>query len=90
VDSAVVRLVPREPTLVAASEEVGLRRFTQGVFGFRRKQMVRVLRELRGVSAEAARDLLRTAGIAAEARPEALSPEDFLRMFRTVAGDGEP
>lgn len=88
VDSAVVRLVPREPALVAAGEEAGLRRFTQGIFGFRRKQMVRVLRELRGLSAEAAQDVLRSVGIAAEVRPETLLPEDFLRLFRAVLGDG--
>ena len=50
VDSAVVRLVPLEEPLVRDAETAGFRRFVTGMFGFRRKQLLRGLRELTGWS----------------------------------------
>jgi 16S rRNA (adenine1518-N6/adenine1519-N6)-dimethyltransferase len=84
VDSAVVRIVPREPALIAGGEEADLRTFTQGVFGFRRKQMVRVLRELRGLSGAAAQEVLTRLAIPGDVRPETLSPETFVDLFRAL------
>lgn len=86
VDSAIVRLEPRVPPLMHDDEVTPLRSFVQGVFGFRRKQMVRVLRELRGLDAEVAQECLGRAAIPADVRPETLPPEDFLRLFRVVEG----
>ena len=48
VDSAVVRLTPLDQPLVRDDETAGFRRFVTGIFGFRRKQLGRGLRELTG------------------------------------------
>ncbi|HSA55956.1 MAG TPA: 16S rRNA (adenine(1518)-N(6)/adenine(1519)-N(6))-dimethyltransferase RsmA [Gemmatimonadaceae bacterium] len=84
VDSAVVRLLPRVHPLLSDDEAAPLRHFIQGIFGFRRKQMVRVLRELRGVDADAARRVLSAAAVAPDVRPETLPPDAFLRLFRAL------
>ena len=81
VESAVVRLTPRAMPLVPADSLAGFRRFVQAAFSQRRKQMVRVLRSVRGLSAEKSTELLETAGIDQTARPEAVSPEEFGRLF---------
>jgi 16S rRNA (adenine1518-N6/adenine1519-N6)-dimethyltransferase len=57
------------------------RTFVQAAFGQRRKQMVRVLRSVRGLSPEKSAELLQTAGIEPTARPEVVSPEEFARLF---------
>jgi 16S rRNA (adenine1518-N6/adenine1519-N6)-dimethyltransferase len=85
VESAVVKVIPRATPLVSASEEQPFREFVQGAFGFRRKQMRRVVRELRDLSAEQADEVLAKAGIAPDVRPETLSPEEFVSLFRLVA-----
>lgn len=84
VDSAIVRLEPLASPLVAASEEQPFRRFVQGAFGLRRKQLVRVIRALRALDAPQAGELLASLGLAAAARPEVLSPSDFVRLFRAL------
>ena len=81
VDSAVVRLTPRLKSLVPAESLRGFRTFIQAAFSQRRKQMLRVLRSVRGLSAEKSAELLQTAGIDPTARPETISPEDFARLF---------
>lgn len=85
VDSAVICLEPRTPPRVLGQEEGPIGRFIQGVFGFRRKQMVRVLRELRDLDADSAHRALAEAAIAPDVRPETLPPEDFLRLFRVLS-----
>jgi 16S rRNA (adenine1518-N6/adenine1519-N6)-dimethyltransferase len=82
VESAVVRLVPRSDPVVREDEEEGFRAFVQGAFGFRRKQMRRVLRGLWDVDAVAADEVLAKAGVDPMARPETLSPELFARLVR--------
>lgn len=82
VESAVVRIVPRADPVVRADEEDGFRALVQGAFGFRRKQMRRVIRGLWDVDAAVAEDVLGTAGIDPMARPETLSPELFARLLR--------
>ncbi|HJP61104.1 MAG TPA: 16S rRNA (adenine(1518)-N(6)/adenine(1519)-N(6))-dimethyltransferase RsmA [Gemmatimonadaceae bacterium] len=81
VESAVVRLTPRAKPLVPAESLRGFRTFVQATFSQRRKQLLRVLRSVRGLSAERSGELLQTAGIDPTARPEAISPEDFARLF---------
>ena len=48
VDSAVLRLTPLADPLVEPAEQWSFRRLVVGLFGFRRKQMARGLRELTG------------------------------------------
>jgi 16S rRNA (adenine1518-N6/adenine1519-N6)-dimethyltransferase len=87
VESAVVRITPRETTGVPVALEEKFRRMVQGAFAQRRKQMGRVLRSLASLDAPAADALLMGIGIAPEARPETLSPEDFARLFAALSPD---
>jgi len=84
VESAVVRLSPLEHSLVPADSLDSFRTFVQAAFGQRRKQMQRVLRSLRGVSAEQANAILERVGIESTARPEVVSPEQFAKLFRVL------
>lgn len=84
VDSAVVRITPRPEPVVSADEEQGFRELVQGAFGMRRKQMRRVLRGLRPMTAEQADDVLNDAGIASDVRPETLAPEKFAALYRLL------
>ena len=54
VDSAVVRFIPLKRPLIEDQEVAGFRRFTVGMFSYRRKQLARGIRELTGFSAEQA------------------------------------
>ena len=82
VESAVMRIVPRSDPLVPGEEEAPFRTMVVGAFGFRRKQMQRVVRELWGLGAGEAAEILRSAAIDAAARPEVLTPSDFARLLR--------
>jgi 16S rRNA (adenine1518-N6/adenine1519-N6)-dimethyltransferase len=84
VESAVVRIEPRIDPVVAPDEEEDFRAFVQGAFGFRRKQMGRVLRSLRDLSPEGAAATLTAAGIEPSARPETLAPTDFAVLMRAL------
>jgi 16S rRNA (adenine1518-N6/adenine1519-N6)-dimethyltransferase len=85
VESAVVRLTPRASPLVVPRSLPAFRAFVQATFGLRRKQMLRVLRTVRGISPDEASALLQRAGIDPVARPEVLTPEDFARLFGLLA-----
>jgi 16S rRNA (adenine1518-N6/adenine1519-N6)-dimethyltransferase len=82
VESAVVRIVPLSDPVVRTDEEEAFRAFVQGAFGFRRKQMRRVLRALWDVDASVADEVLAKAEVDPTARPETLSPERFARLLR--------
>ena len=82
VESAVVRIVPRSDPVVRADEEEAFRALVQGAFGFRRKQMRRVMRGLWNVEAAVADAILASAGVDPMARPETLSPDQFARVLR--------
>jgi 16S rRNA (adenine1518-N6/adenine1519-N6)-dimethyltransferase len=84
VESAVVKVIPRDDPLVTAGEEQPFREFVQATFGFRRKQMRRALRELRPMSAAEADALLKAAGVAPDQRPETLTVEQFIALFRLL------
>jgi 16S rRNA (adenine1518-N6/adenine1519-N6)-dimethyltransferase len=86
VESAVVRITPRDDPLVAPEEEAEFQTLVQGIFGMRRKQMRRVLRSLRNVNAEAADALLARCQIAPDARPETLPPARFAALLRALRG----
>ena len=87
VDSAVLRLTPLADPLVAQPEQAAFRRFVVGVFGFRRKQLLRALREHTGWPADRVEALLGRAGIAPTVRPEVLDPRAFAVLFRTIVDE---
>jgi len=64
VDSAVLRLTHRQRPLVSDDEVGPFRRLVVGLFGFRRKQLGRGLRELTGWEADPVEAALARAGIA--------------------------
>jgi 16S rRNA (adenine1518-N6/adenine1519-N6)-dimethyltransferase len=82
VESAVMRIVPRADPLVSSSEEAAYRAMVVGAFGFRRKQMQRVIRELWSLGADEAAGILQRAEIEPTDRPEVLTPADFARLLR--------
>jgi 16S rRNA (adenine1518-N6/adenine1519-N6)-dimethyltransferase len=84
VESAAVRLTPRERPLVVPGMEDAFRRFVQGAFGLRRKQMRRVIRTLFGLDVATTSRLLDDAGVSGETRPERLTPEQFLVLLQAV------
>jgi 16S rRNA (adenine1518-N6/adenine1519-N6)-dimethyltransferase len=84
VESAVVRITPREKPLVSLESLEPFRAFVQAAFGLRRKQMVRVIRTVRGLSPQEASALLERAGIDPTARPEVVSPAKFAELFGLV------
>jgi len=88
VDSAVLRLTPLAEPLVSPGDQARLRRLTVGLFGFRRKQMLRALREFTGWPADRARVALEQAGIAPDVRPEVLPPEAFVRLQAALVDGG--
>ena len=88
IDSAVLRLVPLDQPLVTPRARERFRTMVVGLFGFRRKQLLRGIRELTGWGAERAAALLREAGVPEGARPEVLSPTDFARLHRVLVDGG--
>lgn len=84
VDSAVMRITPRQDPLVRPDDSRRYRLLVQEAFGLRRKQMRRVLRTISGDDAAAADRVLESAGVAPDARPETLSPSDFARVMRAM------
>jgi 16S rRNA (adenine1518-N6/adenine1519-N6)-dimethyltransferase len=88
VDSAVLRLTPVESPLIPDDEVAGFRRMVVGLFGFRRKQLIRGLRELTGQSAEIVGEWLGTAGIEPSRRPQSLQPAAFATLYGIVKAGG--
>jgi 16S rRNA (adenine1518-N6/adenine1519-N6)-dimethyltransferase len=88
VDSAVLRLTPLGEPLVTDQERPGFRALVVGLFGFRRKQMLRGVRELTKWETPRVSDLLARAGVLETVRPEVLSPAEFARLHRTLVDGG--
>lgn len=84
VDSAIVLLTPLADPLLGADEEEPFRRFVQAAFGMRRKTLLRVLRQLWVPDAGKAASLLASLDLEPSLRPEVLSPDDFVRLYRQV------
>jgi 16S rRNA (adenine1518-N6/adenine1519-N6)-dimethyltransferase len=84
VDSAVLRIIPRDDPLVSDAEADRFRVFVQGIFGMRRKQIANLIRSVANVDADQAADVLLRVGIDPKARPETLSPLDFVKLMREV------
>lgn len=85
VESAVVRVTPLADPLVSEAEQQGFRELVQAVFGMRRKQMRRVVRELARLGQAEAETILEKAGIVPDARPETLAPERFSALFAALS-----
>ncbi len=88
VDSAVLRLAPLPHPLVIDADRESFRVLVVGLFGFRRKQMLRALREFTGWSPVRAGEVLAQAGVPETVRPEVLSPGEFVRLHRTLVDGG--
>jgi 16S rRNA (adenine1518-N6/adenine1519-N6)-dimethyltransferase len=84
VDSAVIRLVPLGTPLVDDPEVEPFRRFVVGIFGFRRKQLARALRQLTGQSPEAVAKWLAQLGLSPTVRPDTLTPDQLVVLFRSL------
>jgi 16S rRNA (adenine1518-N6/adenine1519-N6)-dimethyltransferase len=90
VDSAVLRLVPLPEPLVENGERAHFRAMVVGLFGFRRKQMLRALRELTGWDAARVGRVLQEVGIPETVRPEVVGPGEFVRLRRALVDGGWP
>jgi len=88
VNSTVLRLTPLDAALVEDWERALFRRLVVGLFSFRRKQLVRALRELTGWDAGAVRELLTRLGLEDQARPETLAPAQFVALLRGLVDGG--
>ncbi|MCC7053659.1 MAG: ribosomal RNA small subunit methyltransferase A [Gemmatimonadaceae bacterium] len=84
VDSAILHIVPRADPVIAEGEEAAFRKLVIASFGLRRKQLRRVVRTVRGLSAPEADAALLAAGIDPEARPETLSAAQFAALLRAL------
>jgi len=88
VDSAVVRITPRETPLVPLPQAPVLRKLVVGLFGFRRKQLLRGMRELTGWTAERVAGVLEQAGLDPASRPETVAPQAFVRLLGALIDAG--
>ena len=88
VDSAVLRLTPLAEPVVSDAEVEPFRRLVVGLFGFRRKQLTRGLRELTGWDAARVGEALAKARLEPTARPETVSPERFALLLRALVDGG--
>jgi 16S rRNA (adenine1518-N6/adenine1519-N6)-dimethyltransferase len=84
VDSVVVRLTPLATPLVSPGERDSFRRFVAGMFGQRRRQLVRALRTVTGWGPDRLTEALDALGLAREPRPEVLTPQEFVDLFRAT------
>jgi 16S rRNA (adenine1518-N6/adenine1519-N6)-dimethyltransferase len=82
VESALIRLTPREDPVITPDEEERYSALVIGAFGLRRKQLRRVVRTLWSLDAIAADAVLQRAGLDGEARPETLTPSQFASLLR--------
>jgi 16S rRNA (adenine1518-N6/adenine1519-N6)-dimethyltransferase len=90
VDSAVLRLTPLEQPLIPTEQQDSFRAMVVGLFGFRRKQLLRAVRELTGWEAQEAGERLERASADPTVRPEMLSPEEFVELHQVLVDGGWP
>jgi 16S rRNA (adenine1518-N6/adenine1519-N6)-dimethyltransferase len=84
VDSAVVHLVPHPHPPIAPARVGALRRLVVSLFSYRRKRMLRALREATGLDAVAAAAVLDRAGIDPDLRPEAVTLPAFVALLEAI------
>ncbi len=87
VDSTVVRITPIHPEPLTLEEEEELRILVRSTFQWRRKQLQKILRDHPDlqVAREAQDTLFRELGLSGTARPESLSPDQFIEMSRVLS-----
>ena len=92
VDSTVIRITPFRPAPLDAAEAADLRELTRVAFGWRRKQLQKILRSSPeyGLQADAVESVLAEVGVAADARPETLAPDTFIALARALRRHGLP
>ncbi len=88
VESVVVRLRPRAIPLVGDNAAGDFRRLVVGLFGFRRKQLLRALRQLTGWTPDRSAAALGRAGLDPTARPETLAPSTFAALHAVLVDEG--
>jgi len=88
VESAVIRLAPLAAPVVSDDQRRAFRRLVVGLFGFRRKQLLRGLRELTDWAPDAAGTALARAGLDPTARPETLTVSRFALLLRALVDAG--
>lgn len=84
VESTVIRISPIHPPPLEPGAETALRRLTRRTFGQRRKQLQRTLRDAYTLTPEALAAVEAATGLDLRARPETLSPEQFIRLARAL------
>jgi 16S rRNA (adenine1518-N6/adenine1519-N6)-dimethyltransferase len=84
VESAVIRITPRADPLVREGQIDEFRKFVQGLFGMRRKQLANSLRSVSHLDAESAARILNENGIDPRTRPESLSPAQLVRLMHSI------
>jgi 16S rRNA (adenine1518-N6/adenine1519-N6)-dimethyltransferase len=84
VDSTVIRLTPLVNPFVADADRAAFRRFVVGLFGQRRKQLARSLRDVASLEKDAAAEAIQRAGGPPASRVEDLSPATLVRLFEEV------
>lgn len=80
VNSAIVRLRPREDPVVPLEAASRVRAFIVALFGQRRRQLVRALRTVTGVGADEARAAVLAAGLDPACRAEAVDAPGLARL----------
>jgi len=88
VESAALLIEPLAAPLVPDGDVRNFRSLVVGLFGFRRKQLLRGVRELTGWEAVQAGAAVGKAGLDGTVRPEVLAPAEFLRLFRALVDGG--
>lgn len=89
VDSAVIRIVPVDPSPVLPGEEGAFRTLVRSCFQWRRKQLGTILRDHPDLPRDVGGvDHLTALGIDPRRRPETLEPELFLALARALRPDG--
>ena len=86
VDSVVVRIRPFHPPRISAAQERAVRVLTRAAFQRRRKQFQRILRDAPAyrLDRRAVAEVEKRSGLDLTLRPEALAPEDFVRLAEVV------
>ncbi|HET8622628.1 MAG TPA: 16S rRNA (adenine(1518)-N(6)/adenine(1519)-N(6))-dimethyltransferase RsmA [Gemmatimonadales bacterium] len=90
VDSALLRMRPRADRLIPDSLAAAFRRLVVGLFGFRRKQLLRGVRELTGWPADRSAAALERSGLAPTVRPEVVSAPEFAVLLTVLVDAGWP
>lgn len=82
VDSAVIRIEPRQQDALDPAVEASTRRLVRAAFQWRRKQLGTILRSHPdiGLAAEAIEELTSSVGVDPTTRPERLEPEHFVAL----------